>query len=80
MEWEDSYGCSSSWEDLNESDNREPEHMRCRSIGWLVRQSKRNVVIVPHLAENERMGIKQGCGDMTIPTASILSLTRLELK
>ena len=80
VEWEDSYGCSSSWEDLGENESREPEHMRCRSIGWLVRQSKRNVVIVPHLAENERMGIKQGCGDMTIPAASILSLTRLNLK
>ncbi|MBV9659190.1 MAG: hypothetical protein JO295_13910 [Verrucomicrobia bacterium] len=78
VEWEDSYGCSSSWQDIpNEG---EPQTMLCQSLGWLVRRSRKCVVIVPHLAENERMGIKQGCGDMTIPAASIVRITRLNVK
>jgi hypothetical protein len=75
IEWEDSYGCSPSWEDLP-ADGK-PESMICRSLGWVVRKSKRCVVIVPHVAENEKLGARQGCGDMTIPNAAIVRVVRL---
>jgi hypothetical protein len=53
-------------------DGGEPETMLCRSLGWVSRLSKRSVVIVPHIGRNARMGVKQGCGDMTIPIAAIV--------
>jgi len=76
IEWEDSYGCSSSWQDL--PDGGEPETMVCRSLGWVSRLSKRSVVIVPHIGHNERMGVKQGCGDMTIPIAAIVRARKIK--
>ena len=75
IEWEDSYGCSSNWEDLPLDGI--PEAMVCRSVGWILRKSNRFVVLVPHRAKNEVLGIDQGCGDMTIPIAAILTVKNL---
>jgi hypothetical protein len=60
LEWEDSYGCSSRWEDIPEEGR--PELMVCRSLGWIVRKSKRVIVLVPHRATNERLGVDPGVG------------------
>ena len=82
VEWEHSHGGStSSWQDLPEEDQcGEPSRTRCRSVGWLIYRSAKAVVVVPHLAENEVLAVRQGCGDMTIPTTAIVQITRLELK
>ncbi len=75
IEWVDSYGCSPRWESVEDI---EPRPLVCRSIGWIAHQSKKSVVIVPHLTCPERDGTKQqGCGDMTIPTACIVRMTPL---
>jgi hypothetical protein len=74
IEWEDSYGCSSSWEHFPDSADR-PQTMICRTLGWVVRKTRRAVVIVPHTAQNSRLGVEQGCGDMTIPIAAIRKVT-----
>jgi len=77
VEWEDSYGCSTEWESI---DDVHPEGMRCASLGWLVYRDKKSTVIVPHIAKaGNGTQIRQGCGDMTIPTASITRLKRLKL-
>ncbi len=74
IEWLDSFGCSTTWQELDhESD---PEPMACRSVGWLLYDGKGCKVIVPHLAEPAG-GSEQGCGDMTIPTACIKSIQTL---
>lgn len=78
IEWEDSYGCSSAWQEIPE--DCKPDTMTCRSLGWIIARTKRHVVLVPHLAVNGDPSRRQGCGDMTIPTASILSITRIPLK
>jgi hypothetical protein len=75
LEWEDSYGCSSKWETL--AKNGKPEEMICRSVGWVTSKDKRFVVIVPHIAEIKRLGIQQGCGDMSIPLAAITRIRRI---
>jgi hypothetical protein len=75
LEWEDSNGCSRNWEDLPEVG--EPEVAVCKSVGWVFRKSDRVVVIVPHLAQSAKLGINQGCGDMTIPLAAILRVNKL---
>lgn len=69
IEWVDSFGCSSSWEDLNE--DYQPKPIICRSVGWLFRDESDCKVIVPHVAPLPDGDLQQGCGDMTIPTQSI---------
>lgn len=71
VEWYDSFGCSTNWEELDES--RKPEPMLCKSVGWLFRDGPDCKVIVPHVAEIHN-GDRQGCGDMTIPTKSICKI------
>jgi hypothetical protein len=75
IEWIDSFGCSPNWQPL---DNPCPEPMKVRSVGWLAYDGKDCKVVVPHLSENSPMGPpRQGCGDMTIPTRSILRMRSL---
>jgi hypothetical protein len=77
IEWEDSYGCSSTWEDI---ENCSPDVMVCRSVGWLIHDDKKCKVIVPHMNEPFHPNVKrQGCGDMTIPTASVIKVVELTL-
>jgi hypothetical protein len=73
IEWEDSYGCSSRWQDIDSAAT--PRALLCRSVGWIIARTKKCVVLVPHLADGET---KQGCGDMTIPTACIVRTTPLQ--
>lgn len=75
IEWVDSFGCSSSWRDMD--DEYKPNPMTCRSVGWLYRDDKDVKVIVPHIADVPDQS-KQGCGDMTIPTAAIVAIKDLE--
>lgn len=77
IEWQDSYGCSSTWQEIDP--DGQPQMMLCHSVGWIVRQSRKCVVVVPHLSQNEDLAKQQGCGDMTIPTASIVRMVHLNL-
>lgn len=75
VEWWDSFGCSSSWEEID--DIPKPKPMLCRSVGWIVRESKSSVVIVPHIAEIPHRS-NQGCGDMLIPKCAIKTTVSLQ--
>lgn len=77
VEWEDSFGCSPSWESL---EGVAPTPLVCRSVGWLIYDSDGCKVIVPHLTQAHASAKPQGCGDMTIPTRAILSIHRLAIK
>lgn len=75
IEWLDSYGCSSSWQDI---DNCEPGVVVCQSVGWLIHDDDRCKVIVPHMNQPDHPNTnQQGCGDMTIPSASIVKILDL---
>lgn len=75
VEWMDSYGCSANWQEIDP--DLKPMGMVCKSVGWIVKRDKNYLVLVPHLSE-EKEGIRQqGCGDMTIPTASVVRVTPL---
>lgn len=74
IEWEDSFGCSSSWESIEGVD---PSPLICLSAGWLVYDGADCKVIVPHLTQPHEIAKRQGCGDMTIPTRAIRSITPL---
>jgi hypothetical protein len=77
IEWEDSYGCSSNWEDL---ENCLPAPMMCRSVGWLIHDDKKCKVVVPHLNQADHPNSNlQGCGDMTIPTSAIRKIVDVRI-
>lgn len=78
VEWEDSYGCSSRWQDINP--DGEPKVLLCKSVGWMIRKTKRCIVVIPHMTANDVADTRQGCGDMTIPTAAIRRLVKLTVQ
>lgn len=43
-------------------------------FGWLLHDGDDCKVIVPHVTEDHENAVSQGCGDMTIPTSSILNI------
>ena len=73
VDWLDSCGCSSSWEDVDE--DMKPSVPACRSVGWLAHDGDDLKVIIPHMAENKSG--RQGCGDMTIPAVAIRRIVDL---
>jgi hypothetical protein len=73
IEWEDSHGCSSDWAYIAGSKARV---VICQSVGWLIHDDERCKLLVPHLTQSEHVK-KQGCGDMTIPTAAVLRMVDL---
>jgi hypothetical protein len=77
VEWQDSYGCSATWQEIDPQ--QEPEMMLCHSVGWVVKRTKECIVIVPHLSQNDNLARQQGCGDMTIPTAAIVRITPIKV-
>jgi hypothetical protein len=73
IEWTDSARSPSTWERVsNITASAAP--LRCRSVGWLVKETKAAKVIVPHLSIEDD---PQGCGDMTIPVEAIISVRTL---
>lgn len=76
VEWLDSYGCSSVWQNLTDD---APPVMVCRSVGWLLHDTDDCKVIIPHLsdASHPQTERAQGCGDMTIPTRAVIRLVDL---
>jgi len=78
VEWLDSYGCSSSWQGVEEPFPA-PRVMTCRSVGWLVHDGADCKVLIPHLAVVGDDEPKQGCGDMTIPTVAVIRIEDLAM-
>jgi len=77
IEWEDSHGCSNSWEFI---DQCKPAVAICQSVGWLIHDDKVCKIVVPHLLPYNDNGIRpQGMGDMTIPTSAVRKLVDLKL-
>jgi hypothetical protein len=74
VEWVDSFGCSSNWEALGDP---KPEPLICQSVGWMAYDGKDCKLIVPHMSKEHTSTPRQGCGDMTIPTKSILRIKTL---
>lgn len=76
VEWLDSHA-GRGWQDLDRLE-RAAEPLYCRSVGWVIRENKDCKVLVPHISgEKNGNTVLQGCGDLTIPTASIVKTTIL---
>lgn len=69
VEWEDSFG-GGGWSPADEATANVPQV--CRSVGWLIAESKSRIVVAPHLSlENELHDRLDVSGEMTIPKKSI---------
>jgi hypothetical protein len=69
IEWEDSHH-RSGWT----TDNATASPLLCRSVGWLVAETKQAKVLSANITTEENM---QRCGDMTIPQRCIRQVTKL---
>jgi hypothetical protein len=79
VEWLDSYGCSASWQSID-NPLPAPRVMRCRSVGWLIHDGEECKVLIPHVGDVGEGEASQGCGDMTIPTCAVLRVQELNPK
>jgi hypothetical protein len=70
VDWVDSYRAPMEWEALDD----EPTLLECQSVGWLARENKDCVTIVPHWSQFEH-----GCGEMTIPRVAIKRIRNLRV-
>lgn len=79
IEWIDSHS-GRGWNRVDELiDKCEP--LLCRSVGWLVAETKDAKIIAPHLSGEDNEGIHiYASGDMTIPTKAIRKMTILRGK
>lgn len=79
IEWVDSFGCSAHWQNI--PDSIAPKPMICKSVGWLFFDGADCKVIIPHLNDPDQdTAPQQGCGDMTIPTRSVIRIKTLTVK
>lgn len=77
VEWVDSFGCSSAWTELGDC---KPEPLICKTVGWLCHDGDEYKVVVPHITcEGHNQTLRQGCGDMAIPTKAIVRIAPLAL-
>ncbi len=77
IDWLDSHHNRDGWRVLDEDEK--PEATVCRSVGWLVAESRDAKTIIPHTAGwRGGEGPNQGCGDITIPSCCILRVVELE--
>lgn len=71
IEWEDSCGSTGRWTEIKDMKPDQPIH---KSIGWVLQENKRWMVIVPHISsypEHPKVAYT-GQGQMTIPKSAIL--------
>lgn len=71
IEWEDSCGGNGRWTELEEM---KPDQPFQKSIGWVMHESKRWIVIVPHISStpDHPKVAYTGQGEMTVPKSAIL--------
>ena len=70
IEWVDAHG-DGKWQELDGLDDRA---LLCRSVGWLVLDGENAKVVAPHMIEQEPGVPLQGCGLMTIPASSVVTM------
>lgn len=72
IEWDDSYGCSTDWEETP----GDCVPVVCRSAGWLWLGGDGDATLVPHVAFIDGAE-DQGCGRMVIPHGCIRRIVDL---
>ena len=76
VEWLDAHA-SKGWNNFDILEQA-TEPLKCKSVGWLFKETKDCVIILPHVADQNSEIESQGCGDVTIPVKSITKITTLK--
>jgi len=71
IEWIDAHGVEPNWEWMDELLAKVDYVCVTKSVGWLIKENKKQVVVLPHWIEANKDTRAQGCGEMTIPKANI---------
>ena len=80
VEWEDAFGCSSSWTEIPEVlEEVTAKPLLARSVGWVIRDKGTSITVVPHMSLDHAHAESQGCGDMTIPRSAIRKMVNLDI-
>lgn len=79
IEWHDAHGVEPNWEFMEELIEKVDHICIAKSVGWLVKENKFQVVVVPHQIEASPLTRAQGCGEMTIPRSSIRRMVSFNL-
>jgi len=79
IEWHDAHGVEPNWEWMEELIEKVEHICISQSVGWLVKENKFQVVIVPHVIAASSLTRAQGCGEMTIPRSSIRRMVSFKL-
>ena len=78
VEWLDACSEKSGWHSVEFVTDR-MEALHIRSVGWLARESKQEILLLPHVAgEKNKVPVNLACaGDLTIPKKTIIKMTVL---
>jgi len=69
VEWLDSH-YRAGWT----TDAPDAKPLKCVSVGWIGRKTKRGIVLAPHITCEDK---PQRAGEMTIPRAAIVRIKRI---
>lgn len=76
IEWEDSAQPLTSWRYL--ADAPDLEIIQCVSVGWIISQNERVVMLAPNIGDYESGEGAQGTGFIRIPQRSITRMAKLQ--
>ena len=74
VEWEDSARPISAWQWVE--DYELPKTIRCRSVGYLIAETKDAIALAPNLGDTDQPKA-QACGIIRIPQRAIIKSKRL---
>ena len=75
VEWEDSFGGRGGWQSPDLEDL--PDTSRVYSVGWLVGEHDRSIVLMANFSEETEHAHFQVCGMITIPRSAVLRAREL---
>lgn len=76
IEWMDSRQPEPSWQRLDDIEHL--ESCTCLSVGFVVQETKKEIVLAPNIADMEDNEPAQGSGFITIPLCAVKSVADLE--
>jgi hypothetical protein len=79
IKWEDSYSSDNKWKSI--SGMTKPKRMVCVSVGWLIKETKNTILIVPHITDiKNKNSSGTGLGEIVIPNSAIRERRELKIK
>ena len=78
IKWQDAYGGSSDWKELEEIKKEKFTPTEVHSVGRLIGETSSAIRLVPHIVGEEDDRIMcAGCGEMTIPKKNVIERKEL---